>query len=1101
MSVEETVTTAKSDEGLPKWLAVLLVVSCFTGLGLMAWHWSRPGLVIRTLELSGWDRNDAPSGLLRESIRQAATDWTPYSGLILLAAGGLLGSIVFAGPLARRLSNASTWVLLLLALVHVLEYRLLFLLTAPGDAPLRTYGFWLQGAAFLGYALTPIAAIVAVLGALTAVSRLAVNLLDDKESKKSNSNPRADDIVGPWSIEGDVTGGDFAREALDGQHDGQIRGRSVGHHLVGHFDGHLDQQGFHGHIDGDFNGPFEGKFKDGHFEGHIEGQLDGKAISGDTAHWHRSLGLPRKRKFGELGICLSGGGIRSASFSLGALQSLQRKPALSGDGKVCELMRARYLAAVSGGGYTAGALLLAVHPEETVSEGSNKPSASPEGRQEVPKEAALSFERVFRAGSDEFDYLRRHCSYIADGIREWSTAILVVLRGALLSTLLLSLIALVAGRWAGHLYNAFGRANDLTGPWHAVWGADFAVLGVAVLAVLLWLVADLLGLGNHRAARARVAEAAWMAWMAFAVLVVLGAAVPIVTGASMQIAHFAGGQGPNGSVVGGAFKGGLFGLLGVITTILGLLNRQRANVLNTVREGKGALEKVLGDTGSRIVRGLPVVVGLGMVLAVYLVIFGCSTFYAATVGPGVNPMVTWGLPHWRLPVSNLGLTTALTLLLIVLYMTSDETAMGLHPFYRRRLASAFAVRRVWQPPQDKTQTGEFRAQPYSYDEATPIEDYGQPLNGGQPKRENQAKGDDQTKSVQPPLMAPQVIFCASAHCSDPDQTPPGRKVLPFSFSFDAIGGPEVGWCSPQRMRRGVGGKSLGKCLTADLTVEAAMAVSGAAFASASGSGRVPANMIMGLMNARLGTWIANPSYFGQDPPHWWRARPPRIRRLSYMLREIFGIHPFDFPMLFVTDGAHHESLGLVELLRHRCAEIYCFDASSDSETFASSIARAITLAYNELGITVKLQDPDKADPRRSGANDDSDELKHRIAEKPIVAGTVTYPGLPGVEAQTGVLVIGRATLYDDMPWEIRRHAAAHPMFPNDATGDQWFDEGKFNAYTYLGRCVGTLAFNEMKKKLQEAPPDIRRAPRLSPADHSLVGVEAGDGHRPQKARP
>jgi hypothetical protein len=984
--------------------AWLLVLSCFAGLGLVLWHLWQPDPFIRTLELSGWSRDDAPSALLREWIRQAATDWRPYPGLILLAAGGLLGRVVFAGPLARRLSNAAGWVLVLLAFVHGLEYRLLDLLAGQQDPPLRTYGFWLQASAFLGYALMPVAAVIAVLGALTAVTRLTV---DKFEKKPEKSNP----LSGVGDLEGDV-------------------------------------------------------------ESQVDGHFDGHTIGGDTAHWRRGSSVPAGREEGDLGICLSGGGIRSATFAMGALQALQGKPALGGAAATCELTRARYLTAVSGGAYTAGALVLAVQPEREAGKAPGSPSDGPRG----PQEATLGYESVFRPGSDEFDHLRRHSSYIADGMRQWSTAVLVLLRGALLSTLLLALVALVAGRWTGHLYYAFGRQDDLRSPWQAVWGVVFAVVGVLVLAILLWLLADWLGLGNHPTARRGIAEAAWVAWMAFAVLVLLSVVVPLVTWGSLHIIENSGGKGASG-VVGGAFKGGVLGLLGVITTILGLLNRQRADVLNSMREGKGALEKLLGDTGSRIVRWLPVLVGLGLVTAVYLMVFGTATFYAATGEPGHNPMVSWGSPVWQSPLSNLWLTAAITLALIIFYVSADETAMGLHPFYRRRLASAFAVRRVWRPPEgDKP--GGFEAKPYAYDETTRIEDYCRPESGGT-------------------LMQPQIIFCAAAHCSDPDQTPPGRKVLPFSFSSDALGGPEVKWCPPARMRQGAGGKGLGRCLDADLTVEAAMAVSGAAFASASGSGRVPANMIMALINARLGTWIANPAFFGDGRPDWWRARPPRIRRLSYLLREIFGIHPLDFPMLFVTDGAHYESLGLVELLRHRCTEIYCFDSSCDSDTFASSIARAMTLAYDELGVTIHLEDPDQADPHRSGANDDT-ELKHRIAERPIIAGTVTYPELPGVEAQKGVLVIGRSTLYDGMPWEIRRHAAAHPMFPQDATGDQWFDDGKFNAYTNLGRRVGTLAFDEMKRKLQEGPLDFRLPPGLDPRDRSTdrrpVGA-AGDGRR------
>ena len=51
----------------------------------------------------------------------------------------------------------------------------------------------------------------------------------------------------------------------------------------------------------------------------------------------------------RIGICVSGGGIRSASFGLGALQVLQRHGIVQ---------RAAFLSAVSGGSYIVGAMAL-----------------------------------------------------------------------------------------------------------------------------------------------------------------------------------------------------------------------------------------------------------------------------------------------------------------------------------------------------------------------------------------------------------------------------------------------------------------------------------------------------------------------------------------------------------------------------------------------------------------------------------------------------------------------------------------------------------------------------------------------------------------------
>ena len=66
---------------------------------------------------------------------------------------------------------------------------------------------------------------------------------------------------------------------------------------------------------------------------------------------------PSKAPPNRWGICLSGGGIRSASFCLGALQAMQRRSMLYG----AERDRATYLSAVSGGSYIAGAYALLAH--------------------------------------------------------------------------------------------------------------------------------------------------------------------------------------------------------------------------------------------------------------------------------------------------------------------------------------------------------------------------------------------------------------------------------------------------------------------------------------------------------------------------------------------------------------------------------------------------------------------------------------------------------------------------------------------------------------------------------------------------------------------
>jgi len=115
----------------------------------------------------------------------------------------------------------------------------------------------------------------------------------------------------------------------------------------------------------------------------------------------------------RIGICCSGGGIRSASFNLGVLQELQAERVLQ---------QAEFLTAVSGGSYIAGAFAMVAKtdaktegPDSDGSEGgdSEKGKANgSKGRDSDPKLVTRDHPPFF-PGSPEEQYLRNRISYIA----------------------------------------------------------------------------------------------------------------------------------------------------------------------------------------------------------------------------------------------------------------------------------------------------------------------------------------------------------------------------------------------------------------------------------------------------------------------------------------------------------------------------------------------------------------------------------------------------------------------------------------------------------------------------------------------------------------
>ena len=739
------------------------------------------------------------------------------------------------------------------------------------------------------------------------------------------------------------------------------------------------------------------------------------------AHHRYERMIPHTRQPAQSGFCVSGGGIRSACVTLGALQSLRDR-----------LLRARYLVSVSGGGYMAGAMQLTLAPKPkpraASSASSDDAGASTASSDDVGASTATP-QDVYDSGSVEEGHTRRHGNYIADGAKEWTAALVAILRGVVASFIVLGSGIVTLGLACSFAYEAvplFGDPEGLADMANSfIAGPEagppafptptgysgWTVAGGAAAAVVFWFVSvallDAPSSGDTRKAFVTVARGSDAVTTTLGVLVLV---IPTIAWGAAYLAWWTEGEGVGRDAVQSSvltFVATYFG------TLVSILWRQRKKVEEVQKQAKGLLGKKGQATGGRTSGGFVQRVIVWAALGVLLVF--ALTAFGATVATGAR----WG-PWAFLPVG----------ILVVVQAFVDQTWMSLHPFYRRRLASAFSVRREHLPK------GDVGARPYDFEEGTPLDDYG---------------------ARHEPF--PQIVFACAANLSGSDRTPPGRRAVSYTMSHDYIGGPDVGYVPTKDVLKLLSGP-----LKADLTVQAAMAVSGAAFASAMGRQATAFQTLLAISNARLGTWLPNPVYLNEaaaEGAPWWLPDLPRIRRLTYFLREIVGHFPQDDRLLLVTDGGHYENLGLVELLRHRVRVAYCIDASGDSPPFPETLCEAITLAKEELGIEIELDMldlmPGSADP--VGPGDVLNSLNARMSKTCAVMGKITYPepfklSHEAVESDQGLLVFAKALLTPNMPSDLLAYAQADSAFPRDSTGDQWFSHEQFDAYVELGRHVG-----------------------------------------------
>ncbi|WAU78328.1 patatin-like phospholipase family protein (plasmid) [Streptomyces sp. Qhu-G9] len=771
---------------------------------------------------------------------------------------------------------------------------------------------------------------------------------------------------------------------------------------------------------------------------------------GDSAlaRWRtRAYRLPG-RKPAESGFCVSGGGIRSAAVTMGALQALRR-----------HLLKSRYLVAVSGGGYTAGALQLALTPQPT----------GQDGNPIRPQEHLATLADAFAAGSPEEDHVRRHAKYLADSPKEYLVAAGTVLRGLALSFSLLTLAFAALGQYLRLFYTHLPLTDLSRFIWRApkftptcrvpvepacfreqlvfpalklyphAWVSVLALLGLAgVLSVVfaLWQVYGLMFRRPwHASGRSQLRDVkSRRPWQRSTVTAVVGlaAAVSIYVIVLPAVIWFftwlAGWQWVPGN------GGRALGLLGAVTAAATALGTLFVTAYRGVKKVLPTGEKAPLRSGGKTL--LASVGSRGWIRAVvcWLVLLLVAFFGLALMSWTVVHSGRW---HWAWQAG-------VPVVLIVLAVSIDQTVFSLHPFYRRRLAGAFSLRRA------VLRDGSVGVLPYDYfAEGTPLSRYA-------------ARVEKEKETF------PQVLFVASAAVSTRNRTAPGRPAVPFTFAADYVGGPDTGWVRTDTME-----KTAPPLIARDLTVQSAVAASGAAFASAMGTQTTFMERLLALTNLRLGTWIPNPLYLAelvaQGPDHRL-PRLPWVRRLRYQLQELVNRYSDTTPLLLCTDGGHFDNLGLVELLRLRCRTVFVIDASGDDPPLATTLAQAVTLAYEELGVRITFDGPDDLDPldlvpgsgTPRGPEEPMKALNARFSKRCAVRGTITYPErLPFSEGKPpddkGTIIFAKANLTSDMPYELLSYAVEEEAFPRISTMDQWFDHTQFDAYRALGHFMGTQA--------------------------------------------
>lgn len=145
----------------------------------------------------------------------------------------------------------------------------------------------------------------------------------------------------------------------------------------------------------------------------------------------------------------------------------------------------------------------------------------------------------------------------------------------------------------------------------------------------------------------------------------------------------------------------------------------------------------------------------------------------------------------------------------------------------------------------------------------------------------------------------------------------GRNADFFMFSGNYVGSKSTGYVATSILQQKEG------CV--DLAT--AMAISGAAASSNMGTSSIKSwTASLAMLNVRLGYWMRNPAFLAPFTPVWSIVQS--VFNL-YFFYEMFGLLNEKRWYVYLTDGGHVENLGIYELLKRRCQLIVAIDAEAD----------------------------------------------------------------------------------------------------------------------------------------------------------------------------
>ncbi len=271
-----------------------------------------------------------------------------------------------------------------------------------------------------------------------------------------------------------------------------------------------------------------------------------------------------------------------------------------------------------------------------------------------------------------------------------------------------------------------------------------------------------------------------------------------------------------------------------------------------------------------------------------------------------------------------------------------------------------------------------------------------------------------------------------------------------------------------------------------------VAVSGAAASPGAGSytSRGLALLVY-FLGVRLGLWVRAPRQRVQL--RWlsrfaWRCLPKPVMLASEASATFYGV---ERPWWYLSDGGHFENTGVYALIKRELDFIVLSDASCDAHYEFGDIENLVRKARIDFGAEIEFYTREEAASLFSLAGADltvlsPEDMTDNHSCRGVLLARIRYRERPGPARADGsagkplrpegTLLVVKPNLHDELDVDLLAYAQKHPDFPHESTGDQSFDEAQWESYHRLGEDFGRALHESWLAQL----PGWRR-----PARHGL----------------